>query len=178
MSPIDPEQHRADKCSDDARDPLHRIAAALERIADAMAGQPPPSPDPYPEYPIVDHDAGADAGIPLSPHIGRFNQRLLFAVCPYCPRASGELADPSNPDTWLEHDDSYDLDEQRAALSRHLAHHAQQQVDTDPLPIWMWADQSCPRCQAPKGSRCSTDNGRPSTAVHAARWRDDSNLYW
>jgi hypothetical protein len=159
-------------------DPLHRIAAALERIADTITGQPSPSPDPVPEYPIVDHDTDTVADVPATPHVGRYNQRLYFAVCPRCPRAKDKPIDPSNPDTWQEYEDSYDLDEQRAALTRHLAYHGALTVETDPLPIWVWADQPCPRCQAARGSRCLADRGRTSTAVHAARWRDDSERYW
>jgi hypothetical protein len=159
------------------RDPLERIADALERIADAVAGQISPDSEPAQEYPIIDHDDRASS-IPSIPHIGRYNQRLLFALCPYCPRGRDEPALPGNPDTWLEYESSHDVNEQCAALTRHLAHHTRLQLDTVPLPIWIWAHQPCPRCHAPKGTRCVTEKGQPSTAVHAARWQDDTELYW
>jgi len=160
---------------------LGRIADALERIADAIAGPVPRNEaDPLPDYPVLDVDyTGESRPTAYGPHIGCSAGRLYFAVCTYCPASRGKTADPAVPSTWLEYEDSsYDLDEQRAILTRHLAHHQQQADPTAALPIWTWADEPCPRCHAPAGRACCTTSGRPSSTIHAARWRDYSSRYW
>ena len=161
-------------------DYLRRIAEAVERIADAVTGPlPGDDADPLPTFSVIDWDDTAPRMDVAGPHIRRSAGRLYYAVCPRCPEAHGKPADPAEPSTWLEYvESSYDIDEQFAALARHLAHH---EVRADPaaaLPIWTWSDQPCPRCHAPAGQECRTASGRPSTAVHAARWRDHSTDYW
>ncbi|WP_157441529.1 zinc finger domain-containing protein [Actinoplanes awajinensis] len=160
---------------------LKRIAEALERIADAIAGPVTLlDADPLPDYPVLelDYTAASHTGA-TGPHIACSSGVLYFAVCTYCPAIRGKAADLADPSTWLENDDSsYDLDEQRVILTRHLDHHRQQTDPTAALPIWTWADQPCPRCHAPTERPCRTTSGRPSTTTHAARWRDHSNRYW
>lgn len=105
---------------------LRRIAEALERFADATAGPVPRiESDPLLDYPVLDIDrTGESRRNAAGPHIGCSSGRLYFAVRTYCPASRRKTADPAVPSTWLEHEDSsYDLDEQRATLARHLAHH-------------------------------------------------------
>ncbi|WP_444543342.1 zinc finger domain-containing protein [Micromonospora sonchi] len=113
------------------------------------------------------------------PHIQRSGGRLYCAVCTYCPERPGRAANVLEPSVWLEYSESsFDVDEQRAALTRHLNHHRKQADPTAALPIWTWSDHSCPRCHAPAEHRCRTSSGRPSTSVHAERWQDHSDEYW
>ena len=161
-------------------DYLRRIAEAVERIADAVAGPVVrDDADPLPSFPVIDWDGTEAWTDVVEPHIGRSAGSLYYAVCPRCPEAHGKPADPTEPSTWLEHSESsYDLDEQRAALARHLAHHERLADPAAALPIWIWSDQACPRCHAPAEQECRTASGRPSTAVHSSRWRDHSSDYW
>ncbi|WP_446430676.1 zinc finger domain-containing protein [Polymorphospora lycopeni] len=113
------------------------------------------------------------------PHIQCSAGRLYIAVCTYCPEGPGAAADSGEPFTWLEYQESsYDLDEQRAALARHLTHHRKQTDPTAALPIWTWSDHTCPRCHAPAEHECRSSSGRPSTTVHVERWQDNSGNYW
>jgi hypothetical protein len=159
---------------------LRRIAEAVERIADAVTGPvPDPEPDTLPTYPIIDCDGPDPEMVVGEPHVQRSAGKLYYAVCTYCPAGPGRAATPHEPSTWLEYQESsYDLDEQRAALARHLIFHREQPDPTAALPIWTWSDNPCPRCHAPADHRCRTGSGRPSTAVHAERWRDRSDEYW
>jgi hypothetical protein len=159
---------------------LRRIAEAVERIADAVAGPVTrQAPEALPTYPIVDCDGPSPETGVAEPHIQRSAGRLYYAVCTYCPNGPGQAADPREPSTWLEYSESsYDLDEQRAALARHLTHHGKQADPTTALLIWTWSDHLCPRCHAPADHRCRTNSGRPSTAPHAERWQDHSDQYW
>ncbi|WP_438268510.1 zinc finger domain-containing protein [Micromonospora peucetia] len=132
-----------------------------------------------PTYPIVDCDDPSAEVTVAEPHIQRSDGRLYIALCTYCPDRPGQVADPREPATWLEYgESSYDLDEQRGALTRHLTHHQKQADPTAALPIWTWSDHACPRCDAPPEHKCRTRSGRPSTAVHAERWHDHSGEYW
>ncbi|GLY98778.1 hypothetical protein [Actinoplanes sp. NBRC 103695] len=160
---------------------LKRIAEAIERIAEAVAGPVIPiEADPLPSYPVLAEDGTEPPRTGASePHIGCWAGSLYVAVCTYCPATPGQAVDPGASSTWLEHaESSHDLDEQRAALTRHLAHHHQLADPTAALPIWTWSDQPCPRCHAPVGQKCRTVVGRLSTAVHTARWQDHSDRYW
>ncbi|MEO3781164.1 hypothetical protein ABGB16_31085 [Micromonospora sp. B11E3] len=159
---------------------LRRIAEAVERIADKVAGPAAvQEPNALPTYPIIDSDDAHPESERPEPHIQRWANQLYYAVCTYCPADPGQVADPCDRSTWLEYEESsYDLDEQRAALTRHLAHHRKQADPTAALPIWTWSDHGCPRCQAPSEHKCRTRSGRPSTAVHAARRQDRSREYW
>ena len=160
---------------------LKRIAEALERIADAVAGPVTPTEaEPLPDYPVLDVDyTGASRPEVTGPHISCSSGVFYSAVCTYCPAFRSKAPDPADPSTWLEYEDSsYDLNEQRAILARHLDHHRQQADPTAALPIWTWADQPCPRCHASAERPCRTTSGRPSTTIHAARWRDQSSQYW
>jgi hypothetical protein len=163
-----------------ADDYLRRIAEAVERIADAVAGPPAaPASAPSPTYPVIDWDDHYQPSVPVAePHIACSAGRLYYAVCVYCPSGRGQTADPAEPSTWLDYaESSFDLDEQRHALARHLSHHERQADPTMPLPIWTWSDRPCPRCQAPAEQRSRTRSGRTS-AVHAERWQDHSTDYW
>ncbi|WP_443607140.1 zinc finger domain-containing protein [Actinoplanes flavus] len=160
---------------------LRRIAEALERIADAVAGPVARTEaDPLPSYPVIAEDGTDPTWAGRSePHIACWDGSLYLAVCTRCPAKPGQVVDPSDSSTCLEYaDSSYDLDEQRAALTRHLGHHLKLEDPTAALPIWTWSDQPCSRCHAPIGQKCRTAAGRPSTAVHAARWQDHSPQYW
>lgn len=157
---------------------IHRIADALERIADAVAGPVVVPPDPYGHFEIIANETGKLASTPAAPFIEIYQGRLMRAICIYCPAGRDSAADPQDPDTCLGYDDSYDLDEQRAALTRHLAHHTKLPDATSPLATWTWEDQTCPRCAAEPGEVCRTERGRPSTAVHSPRWRDHTEDFW
>jgi hypothetical protein len=161
-------------------DYLRRIAEAVERIADAVAGPlKRDDADPLPTFPIIDWDDTEPRMDVVEPHIGRSSGSFYYAVCPRCPERPGKPADPAKPSTWLEYgESSFDVDEQFAALARHLAHHEERADPAAALPIWIWSDQPCPRCHAPAEQECRTTSGRPSTAVHSARWRDHSTDYW
>lgn len=152
----------------------------MERIAEAVAGPVANrDPDPLPSYPVIDWDDDGSQIEVAEPHISRSAGRLFVAVCTYCAEGPRQAADPREPSTWLEYaESSYDLDEQRAALTRHLAHHQRQADPTAALPIWTWSDRTCPRCHAPAEHKCRTVSGRPSTAIHAERWQDHSSQYW
>lgn len=171
--------HRAEPRGQ-GEDYLRRIAEAVERIADAVAGPlTGDDADPLPTFPVIDWDDMEPRMDVVEPHVGRSSGRLYYAVCPRCPEARGKPADPAEPSTWLEHgESSYDLDEQFAALARHLAHHEKLADPAAALPIWTWSDHPCPRCHAAAEQECRTASGRPSTAVHSARWRDHSPDYW
>jgi hypothetical protein len=170
------------RSDDDGRgkDYLRRIAEAVERIADAVAGPVvKQKPEILPTYPIIDcDDPSPELGV-AEPHIQRSAGGFYYAVCTYCPVRPGRAANVREPSTWLEYgDSSVDVDDQRAALARHLAHHRKQADSTAALPIWTWSDHSCPRCHAPAEHKCRTNSGRPSTSVHAERWQDHSDDYW
>jgi hypothetical protein len=126
-------------------DYVRRIADAVERIADAIAGPVVvTAAEPSPIYPIVDWDIH-DASAPAEPHIVRSAGSFYYAVCTYCPAHRARAADPREPSTCLEYADSSEsLDDIRAALTRHLGHHQQQNNPVAALPIWTWADRSCP----------------------------------
>lgn len=136
--------------------------------------------DPLPNYPIA---AKGGTG-PVVRRIVRAACRLSGQVALLCgvppmPGGPGQAVDPGDSSTWLEYaESSYELDEQRTALIRHLAHHLQLDDPTAALPSWTWSDQLCPRCHAPAEDKCFAVARRPSTTVHAARWQDHSDRYW
>jgi hypothetical protein len=104
---------------------LRRIADALERLADAIAGPAAQAPDPYPQYPVVTLDKDyRPAEVPSTPHIVMSaHGNILSAVCIYCPAGPDIVADAADPDTCLAYEDGLVLDDYRAALTKHLAHH-------------------------------------------------------
>jgi hypothetical protein len=160
---------------------LRRIAEAVERIADVIAGPLPPAPaDSTPEFPIV---AMTDRWHPeatvVGPYIAQSRGQFYSAICTYCPASKDLAADPADPSTCLEYEgSSLDLYDFRVALGRHVAHHERQDDPATALPIWTWSDRACPRFAAPAGEPCRTSSGRTSPAVHSGRWQNHSDEYW
>jgi hypothetical protein len=160
---------------------LRRIAEAVERIADTIAG--PPSPlavDPTQDFPIVAlNDHWRPEVAVVGPYIAQAHGQFYSAICTYCPASKDQAADPADPSTCLEYESSsLDLDDFRVALGRHIGHHERQEDPAAPLPIWTWSNRACPRCAAPAGDPCRTASGRTSPAVHSGRWQDHSGEYW